>query len=215
MGKKGPLRRDERFANGSDAELPEEVPTRISQYPARSGWGLGDNRVRPDTKTSVVLKVISSELSKQAVDKEMTWSLHIGLRVGVLVYGWRGQQSHPGGRHFEAVTLGEDPHRTGFGERLLSELFAGRREADNLHPGKHVAQGQSRLCLGELRHGQVELDSLAFSKATMQSFASPQILYGVCGRAGVENTGVHSSHCGTGLALKSDRVTDFDGLRQR
>ena len=80
----------------------------------------------------------------------------------MLVFAWGRQQSHHGGRQLlQAVTLGEDHIEAGFGERLRSELLAGRREADNLHPGKDVAKGQGRLCVGGLRDTEVEEDQVA------------------------------------------------------
>jgi hypothetical protein len=83
-------------------------------------------------------------------------------RVSVLVFGWGRQQRHHGGRQLlQAVTLGEDHIEAGFRERLRSELFAGRRKADNLHPGKDAAKGQSRLSVGGLRHTEVEEDQVA------------------------------------------------------
>jgi len=86
----------------------------------------------------------------------------LGRRVSVLVFGWGRQQSHHGGRQLlQTFTLGEDRIEAGFGEPLRSELFAGGREADNLHPGKDAAKGQSRLRVGRLRHTEVEEDQVA------------------------------------------------------
>ena len=86
----------------------------------------------------------------------------LGRRVSVLVFGWGRQQSHHGGRQLlQTFTLGEDHIEAGFGEPLRSELFAGGREADNLHPGKDAAKGQSRLRVGRLRHTEVEEDQVA------------------------------------------------------
>ena len=86
----------------------------------------------------------------------------LGRRVSVLVFGWGRQQRHHGGRQLlQTFTLGEDRIEAGFGEPLRSELFAGGREADNLHPGKDAAKGQSRLRVGRLRHTEVEEDQVA------------------------------------------------------
>lgn len=86
----------------------------------------------------------------------------LGRRVSVLVFGWGRQQSHHGGRQLlQTFTLGEDRIEAGFGEPLRSELFAGGREADNLHPGKDAAKGQSRRRVGRLRHTEVEEDQVA------------------------------------------------------
>ena len=86
----------------------------------------------------------------------------LGRRVSVLVFGWGRQQRHHGGRQLlQTFTLGEDRIEAGFGEPLRSELFAGGREADNLHPGKDAAKGQSRRRVGRLRHTEVEEDQVA------------------------------------------------------
>lgn len=86
----------------------------------------------------------------------------LGRRVSGLVFGWCRQQSHHGGRQLlQTFTLGEDHIEAGFGDPLRSELFPRRREADNLHPGKDAAKGQSRLRVGRLRHTEVEEDQVA------------------------------------------------------